>query len=176
MNDPMRILKADHKEVKDLLTKLADSEEGAEREAMVSELEKKLTAHMDLEESLIYPEVVSRVGDEDGEEAEIEHGLARDGLATMVGLVDRPGFGAAVEMLKAGILHHVEEEETELLPELKEAMSREEWAALGDDVVSAKDEAGVPVASPPKRRSTKRKTSATKTSSSNKKASAKASK
>jgi hypothetical protein len=28
-------------------------------------------------------------------------------------------------MLKAGILHHVEEEEAELLPELKSALSRD---------------------------------------------------
>ena len=36
MNDPMTILKADHREVKRMLTVLADSEEGKEREKIWS--------------------------------------------------------------------------------------------------------------------------------------------
>ena len=36
MNDPMTILKADHREVKKLLTALGDSEEGTERETMAA--------------------------------------------------------------------------------------------------------------------------------------------
>ena len=42
--------------------------------------------------------------------------------------VEMPGFGAAVEMLKGGISHHVEEE-TRLLPELKERLT----ATIGGD-------------------------------------------
>ena len=89
----------------------------------------KLTAHMDLEESIVYPSVREAVGQEDEEEAEVEHRLAREGLDKLNSLVDVPGFGAAVEMLKGGIMHHVEEEENELLPDLKDAISREEWLA-----------------------------------------------
>ena len=122
-NDPMRILKADHREVEKLLDKLADSEEGAEREQMVEELVTKLSAHMDAEESIVYPPVKAEVGAEDEEEAEIEHGLAREGLEKVQQMVEMPGFGAAVEMLKGGISHHVEEEETQLLPELRENSS-----------------------------------------------------
>ena len=120
----MRILKADHREAEKLLDKLAESEEGAERQQMVDELTMKLTAHMDLEESIVYPSVRETVGEEDEEEAEVEHRLAREGLDTLNSLVDVPGFGAAVEMLKGGILHHVKEEENELLPELKDASAR----------------------------------------------------
>src|SRR6188768_1198775 len=137
-NDPMRILKADHREVEKLLDKLADSEEGAEREAMVDELVMKLRAHMDAEESIVYPPVKAEVGVEDEEEAEIEHGLAREGLEKVQQMVEMPGFGAAVEMLKGGISHHVEEEETQLLPELKERLDRDEWLAIGDALVEAK--------------------------------------
>jgi hypothetical protein len=35
--------------------------------------------------------------------AEVEHGLARDGLAKMMSMLDAPGFGSVVEMVKAGI-------------------------------------------------------------------------
>jgi iron-sulfur cluster repair protein YtfE (RIC family) len=156
VNDPMRILKADHREVEKLLDKLADSEEGAEREQMVDELVTKLSAHMQAEESIVYPPVKAEVGEEDEEEAEIEHGLAREGLDKVQQMVDMPGFGAAVEMLKGGISHHVKEEETELLPELKESLERDEWLAIGDALVEAKKAAGLPVPQAPRRKSTKR--------------------
>ena len=160
MNDPMRILKADHREAEKLLGKLAESEEGAERQQMVEELTTKLTAHMELEETIIYPAVREAVGEEDEEEAEVEHRLAREGLDKLNSMVDVPGFGAVVEMLKGGIMHHVDEEENELLPELKDAISREEWAAMGDALAAAKQERGMPVPQPPRRRSAKRRTKA----------------
>lgn len=164
MNDPMRILKADHREVEKLLTKLADTEEGADREALAEELVTKLTAHMKMEESLIYPAVAEHVGAEDEEEAEVEHQLVREGLEKMEAMLEVPGFGAVVEMLKGGISHHVAEEETQLLPELKDALSREEWTALGDSLVQAKEAAGMPVPKPPQRKSTKRRPKSTKRS------------
>jgi len=160
MNDPMRILKADHREAEKLLGKLAESEEGTERQQMVEELTTKLTAHMELEETIIYPAVREAVGEEDEEEAEVEHRLAREGLDKLNSMVDVPGFGAVVEMLKGGVMHHVEEEENELLPELKDAISREEWAAMGDALAAAKQERGMPVPQPPRRRSAKRRTKA----------------
>jgi iron-sulfur cluster repair protein YtfE (RIC family) len=156
VNDPMRILKADHREVEKLLDKLVDTEEGAERERMVEELVTKLSAHMDAEESIVYPPVKTAVGAEDEEEAEVEHGLAREGLEKVQQMVEMPGFGAAVEMLKGGISHHVEEEETQLLPELKDGLERDEWLAMGDALVEAKKAAGLPVPQFPRRRSTKR--------------------
>jgi hemerythrin-like domain-containing protein len=160
MNDPMRILKADHREVEQLLTKLADTEEGPERTKLVDEVTLKLSAHMEMEESIVYPPVAREVGAEDEEEAEVEHGLAREGLAKLAELMDMPGFGAAVEMLKAGIKHHVEEEEHQLLPELKEAIDRDRWLAMGDQIAEAKKAKGLPVPQPPKRRSTKRRAKA----------------
>ena len=169
-NDPMRILKADHREVEKLLDKLAESEEGAEREQMVEELVTKLSAHMEAEESIVYPPVKAEVGEEDEEEAEIEHGLAREGLEKVQQMVEMPGFGAAVEMLKGGISHHVEEEETQLLPELKESLDRDAWLALGDALVEAKKAAGLPVPQPPQRKSTKRTRSTRSTKSTKSKA------
>ena len=160
MNDPMRILKFDHRDVKELLTKLAETDEGAERRALVDEVTTKLTAHMEMEETLLYPAVAQQVGAEDEEEAEIEHGLAREGLQKLNSMVEAPGFGAVVEMLKAGIEHHVEEEEKEILPELKDALTREAWLALGDKLAAAKEAAGMPLPPAPKRRSTKRRAKA----------------
>jgi hemerythrin-like domain-containing protein len=153
----MTILKADHREVKKLLTALGESEEGPERERMAVEVETALTLHMQIEENIVYPAVAEYVGEEDEEEAEIEHGLAREGLAKMVSMVEAPGFGASAEMLLGGIQHHVEEEETEILPELKDSMPRADWLALGDAIAQAKADAGQPVPTPKLRRSQRRR-------------------
>ena len=156
MNDPMTILKADHREVKRLLSAVGESEEGAERNKMVATLDHDLRLHMQIEESIVYPAVAKEVGEEDAEEANIEHGLAREALEKLVSMVDAPGFGAVVEMLKGGISHHVEEEETELLPELKSALDRKSWLALGDEISAAKKRAGAVAKPAPRRRSAKR--------------------
>jgi len=162
MNDPMTILKADHREVEQLLKSLVDSEEGSQREQQAEQLVAALTLHMQLEETLLYPLVEQLVGAEDEEEAEVEHGLAREGLSKLSSMTTAPGFGAVVEMLQAGIKHHVREEETELLPELKDKMERAEWLALGDAIAQAKADAGMPAKSTPTRRSTKRKPASSK--------------
>ncbi len=159
MNDPMTILKADHREVKAMLKTLAETDEGKARETLCEKVSTALTLHMTLEEELVYPLIKERVGKEENEEANVEHGLARDALAKMRELLNRPGFGAAVEMLAGGIDHHVEEEETELLPALKADMERAEWLALGDQIVAAKEQAGATVPAPAKRRATKGSTS-----------------
>jgi hemerythrin superfamily protein len=161
MNDPASMLKADHRAAKKLLTSLADSEEGAERTEMANELNAALTLHMAIEESIVYPAVRRYVGEEDEEEAEVEHSLAREGLEKMMGMLTVPGFGAAVEMLKGGILHHVEEEETEIFPELKSALPREDWLAMGDAIAKAKADAGQPLPAPSRRRSQKRRSAST---------------
>jgi hemerythrin-like domain-containing protein len=153
----MTILKADHREVKRLLTALGDSEEGPEREQMAVQVDTALGVHMQIEEDLLYPMVAEYVGEDDEAEAEIEHGLAREGLSKMMSMIEKPGFGAAAEMLLGGIEHHVEEEETEILPALKEALPRDEWLALGDRIAQAKADAGQPLAAPKRRRSQKRK-------------------
>ena len=142
MNDPIAILKRDHREAAALLKELADSKPGAARRKKTDELSKALASHMQIEEKLVYPLVAERVGEDEEQEAETEHSLARDGLAKMNELVDEGGFGAAVAMVTAGIKHHVKEEETEIFPKLKSNLERDELAKLGDEVVSAKTAGG----------------------------------
>lgn len=114
-------LERQHREVEALFKKLEDAEEADEQRRLVGELATALAEHMQIEETEVYPEL-SRLDEEMGTEAEIEHGLARDGLTKLEGLIGAPGFGAAVAMLQAGIEHHVEEEENEAFPKLRDAM------------------------------------------------------
>jgi hemerythrin-like domain-containing protein len=137
MNDPIALLKKDHREVGVMLKALVMSKPGARRQATVKKLDAALSLHMRIEEAHIYPLVAKRVDEDEAEEAGIEHRLVREGLANLEELVAEPGFGAALAMLTAGIKHHVKEEEQEVFPELKRALDRGELAALGDEVAEA---------------------------------------
>jgi len=138
MNDPVALLKRDHREVADMLKTLESSKPGARRRSTVDKLTASLELHMDIEEREVYPLVEQYVGEEEAEEATVEHGLARTGLRQLNELVDEPGFGAVVAMLTAGIKHHVKEEEQEVFPELKRKLDREQLRELGDTVAAAK--------------------------------------
>jgi hemerythrin-like domain-containing protein len=138
MNDPVVLLKKDHREAEAMLKTLASSKPGARRRATVDKLVAALQLHMQTEESYVYPLVAEVVDEESAREAEIEHQLARDGLSQLQDLVDVPGFGAVVAMLTAGIKHHVKEEEQEMFPALKRNIDREQLRALGDEVAAAK--------------------------------------
>ena len=137
MNDPMTILKKDHAEAKEILTELGKSEPGKARHDMVAKVTTALELHMSIEETLVYPLVEKVEGADVRIEGVIEHGLAREGIATMNKMVDEPGFGAAAESLLGGILHHVREEETEVFPAPKEKLDAADWSALGDQVAAA---------------------------------------
>lgn len=152
MNDPVAILKRDHREATEMLSKLEDAKPGARRRSTVQKLATALTMHMDIEEQLLYPVVARVVGAEAAEEAEIEHRLAREALAHLQQMVDEPGFGAVVEMLKAGIKHHVREEEREVFPQLKKELDRDALAELGDQIMMMKKGGRAPGTSSTRRR------------------------
>jgi hemerythrin superfamily protein len=135
MNDPIAQLKEDHREVETLLKTLAASKPGSRRRSTVEKVERKLALHMQIEERLVYPLIPAVLGDEAAEEANVEHGLARTGLGELKRLQDEPGFGAAVDMLTAGIKHHVKEEEHEVFPKLKANLDRTQLSELGEAVL-----------------------------------------
>src|SRR5918997_3573779 len=77
------------------------------------------------------------------EEAQVEHRLAREGLKQVNQFVDAPGFAAAVEMLMAGVSHHVEDEEQEAFPQLREQFDEERLVSLGSTLLEEKRQAGL---------------------------------
>lgn len=139
MNDPIAILKKDHREAEALFKRLGETKKPSPRRRQtLDKLESALTLHMQIEEKILYPAVSKLLGEEPVTEADTEHALGRDGLRKMRQLVEQPGFGAAVEMTKAGIKHHVKEEETEMFPKFKKQVSREDLAAMGDAIMAMK--------------------------------------
>jgi hemerythrin superfamily protein len=113
------MLEADHRQVEALFTKIKRAN-GSARSPFLDELVSSIHAHMELEESIVYPGMEPVTGDESVEEGVVEHELVREGLDDLMRLApDEPGFGAALESVKAGITHHVKEEEDEIFPKLR---------------------------------------------------------
>jgi len=117
--DVTRILEADHRHVEDLFDRI-EKAKGADRQPLVDELATALRAHMELEETVLYPAMAPVTGQEAVQEANTEHELGRKSLEDVLRLApDEPGFGAALDATKAGIAHHVDEEENEVFTELR---------------------------------------------------------
>jgi hemerythrin superfamily protein len=122
--DVTKILEQDHRDAESLFDQIPKAED-AERQSLIDELNTALRAHMELEERVVYPAVEPLIGAEEVQEADQEHQLARQGLDSMLELApDEPGFDGALESVKAGILHHVEEEEKELFPKVRKDGSK----------------------------------------------------
>jgi hemerythrin-like domain-containing protein len=139
--DPFGRLIEDHRMVERLFEQIK-SAEGDDRRPLVEQLARALRLHFVLEEDLVYPRVADDLDDEMAEEAEVEHRLARQGLEQVVELCpDQPGFGATLEMLAAGIGHHVDEEESEVFPGLREKLDDAALAQLGEQLMSTRREA-----------------------------------
>jgi iron-sulfur cluster repair protein YtfE (RIC family) len=117
--DVLEHLTEEHRKAERLMEQLEKTDPGSTRDRLVGELTDALRTHMAVEERFLYPIVVEAMGAEPETEAEVEHDLAREGLAKLTELRHEPGFGAALDMVKAGIAHHVEEEEHEIFPELR---------------------------------------------------------
>ena len=114
-------LESQHREAEELIAQLEEATEAAEQEPLVERLVTALHEHMQIEEQQVYPQLAQIEG-ELAQEAEVEHGLAREGLSKLRAMIGQPGFGAAVAMVKGGISHHVEDEENEAFPKLRQAL------------------------------------------------------
>jgi hemerythrin superfamily protein len=117
--DPTKLLEADHRTVESLFEQIKKAK-GEARMPLIDELATSVRGHMELEEQVLYPVMKPITGEEAVQEADTEHGLARKTLDEMMKLApDKPGFEAALETVKAGIMHHVREEEGEVFPKLR---------------------------------------------------------
>jgi hemerythrin superfamily protein len=132
MPDVVDLIKAQHRQVDDLLEKA--QAEGAEVPGLLRQVSNLLLPHSQAEESFVYPairELDSSEADEvhDGvaEHHHIEQ-LLRELLSEDS---DTPGFDGKLAAMVAELRHHVEEEEQDLLPILTEKASDEERERMG---------------------------------------------
>jgi hypothetical protein len=122
VGDLLSQLEAEHRQVEAWLEELEHAEDPDVRLRLLDQVERALGAHMRTEESEIYP-LLAELDGEMAEEARNEHTSARELLAKVRDAApDTPGFGGLVAALKGGIGHHVEDEEGEAFPKLRQQL------------------------------------------------------
>jgi hemerythrin superfamily protein len=163
--DAVAILEADHREVEQLFEQIKRAQ-GSQRTRLVQKLASELTLHMSIEESIVYPRL-ARIDKEMSSEAEAEHALSRKVLKDLQRLAPAsPGFDGALEMVKTGIQHHVQEEEEETFPKLRSQLDSAELEQMTEQVETAKQKGRAPRRSSSSGRSSSRSTSRSSRSSS----------
>ena len=129
--DVLEHLEEEHRKVEKMIAQLEQSRTAEERTSILADLGDSLATHMAVEEERVYPIVEVALGADKAREARKEHDTSRDDVASMVEQIEADSFAAAVAKFKKGISHHVQEEEQEIFPELRQKAS-DEIAALGD--------------------------------------------
>jgi hypothetical protein len=130
-NDLVALVTADHRHIEECLHTLARSLPGPQRTCLVTELNALLIIHLQIEEATVHPMMRDLMESSHEEESDVEHELIRSVLAQATQLVDAPGFRCAIEMLSAGVRHHVDDEEQIVLPTQLGQLTLDERSALG---------------------------------------------
>lgn len=117
-------LKQDHRQVAALFDDFEDSGED-DRVSLAGQICQLLTLHAVLEEELLYPAARAALDKGDADlidEANVEHASVRHLVAQIEATTGTHSlFHARVVVLAAYVNHHVEEEEAQLFPLLKES-------------------------------------------------------
>lgn len=130
--DAVTLIKNDHRLLEKLFDQLTSGR--GDRRALLVEVAARLAAHSHAEEMRVYPALAQARPQEHGE---VEHGSeehheAEQMLHKLMAMQpDDPEFGQALTEFVEAVRHHVQEEETELLPALEQAVDRATLAELG---------------------------------------------
>ena len=115
MPNVIELLNQDHREVEQLFAQFESTQDFD----IALQICEELTVHATVEEEIVYP-VLERIDPETEQEAEEEHAEAKELIARIQAMEPGdPELVPTVLKLKAGIEHHVEEEEGEAWPKMR---------------------------------------------------------
>jgi hemerythrin superfamily protein len=130
MPDPITMLEQDHRKVEALFADWQQTHDATVAQQICTEL----TVHATVEEQAVYPVLAQDVpkGEELEEEAEQEHGEAKE----LIAKIQQAGYTGPqvdqfMEELISGVNHHVEEEEGEIFPKLRQSIPKDKLDAIG---------------------------------------------
>jgi hemerythrin-like domain-containing protein len=141
--DAIVLLKEDHKEMRKLFREFENAGENAEKtkERLVEKILEALTVHTYIENEVMYPEVrklMPEVEDdilESYEEHHVADVLVME-LANMSPTDER--FDAKTTVLIENVEHHIDEEEEEWFPKVREGLGRNQLQEIGEEMLEAK--------------------------------------
>ncbi len=142
--DAIALLRNDHRAVERLFKEFEKAGPKAHktRRHVADRIVKELSVHAVIEEQVFYPAVREAVpnADDDVLEGLEEHHIVKWTLSEVDGMdPEHERFVPKMTVLIESVRHHVEEEEGELFPTVREAMSRTRLAELGDLLAKAKE-------------------------------------
>ncbi|HEY0879074.1 MAG TPA: hemerythrin domain-containing protein [Zeimonas sp.] len=126
-NDPIELLKADHRKVEKMFKDFEKMKEKDREGAieLVGRIVTELTVHTQIEEEIFYPTMRESGGEKMThllDEAEVEHASAKDLIHQISSMSpDEELYDAKVKVLGEYVKHHVKEEEDEMFPKAKKA-------------------------------------------------------
>jgi hemerythrin superfamily protein len=125
-SDAVTLIMNDHRLMELLFDRLRSG--SGDRQLLLDEIAARLTAHSHAEEQQVYPSLSSeqaRHGADEHHEAERTlHDLQRMGP-------DDEGFADRLDEFIAAVGHHIEQEETSILPALRDAVDADRLIELG---------------------------------------------
>ncbi|WP_244816311.1 hemerythrin domain-containing protein [Caballeronia sp. Lep1P3] len=143
--DALKILEEDHRDVEQLFEAFdrAPKDDLERKSTLVQRACELLTIHAIVEEELLYPAAREALGTDDEkidvEEAYVEHFLVKTLIEKFTQLkAGEEGFDATFRVLKENVMHHVEEEESQLFKEVRKTGL--DLAALGEKIEARKTE------------------------------------
>ncbi len=135
MSDVFALLEQDHRSVETLFDQF---EQSADADVALT-ICQELTIHALLEEELVYPVLASKVAHHLANEAREEHDQAKLLISQIESGVGRgEDVSALVGQLRQDVQHHVQEEETEVFPRMRESLPTV-VESMGEDVVQRKE-------------------------------------
>lgn len=141
--DAITLLKDDHKTVEKLFKRFEKAGDGAykEKRNVAERIREELSRHAAIEEQLFYPVVRATVdGVEDVTlESLEEHHIVKWVLSELDDMDPKDErFTAKMTVLIENVRHHVDEEEDELFPKVREQLGRKDLGELGDAMEAAR--------------------------------------
>ena len=151
--DAIVLLKQDHTEVKKLFKEFQSAGEraSAKKGKLVEQILEALTVHTYLENEVMYPEVRKLMPDleddilESYEEHHVADVLCME-LSTMT--PDDEHFDAKVTVLIESVTHHIDEEEKEWFPKVREGLGRSQLQEIGARMQQLRPDAPTTPAAP----------------------------
>jgi hemerythrin superfamily protein len=144
--DAIVLLKEDHKKIRRLFKEFQQAGDGAraKKGKLVEQMLEELTVHTYLENEVMYPAVRKAIPDleDDVLESYEEHHVA-DVLCMELSMMspDDERFDAKTTVLIESVTHHIEEEEQEWFPKVREGLGRKELRQLGEAMIAKREDA-----------------------------------
>jgi hemerythrin superfamily protein len=140
--DALGALKQDHRTIEALFKRFERTGQRAKRtkKKLVAEIVEELARHADIEEQVFYPAVRQATKENTLVFVALEeHGLVEPLLEELPGMEpDEERFEAKVTVLIEVVRHHIKNEERQVLPRIRGALTKGQLEELGQRIVEGK--------------------------------------